>query len=91
MSKGENMVERVARVFCEAEGQKPTPNNLAAASDTVRAIIEVLMEPTPEMVAAMEEAFFDSTMGTPLPGEAAPMYRAALRTALSQPKEEEGK
>ena len=54
--------------------------------DTTRAVIEAMMEPTPAMRVA------GAHVHDQRPSEAAAVFQAMLRTALSQPNEEgEGK
>lgn len=99
MSKGENIVERVARVLADrkwphvggAAGDnlvKGTPNWKFCVGDAT-AVIEALMEPTHEMRRI-------GAMTVQRPGftviEAEAVFNAMLRTALSQPNDEgEGK
>jgi hypothetical protein len=117
MSKGENMVERVALTFAQWgdafsthysqpnsemgwDDYSPTEQLIALAA--TRAVIEALMEPTPEMIKAgigvpeveavdWVGALFATGIGS---YEQIMMasHQAMLRTALSKPNDEgEGK
>lgn len=94
MSKGENMVERLASVikglgecpFCDFEGTE-------AARRIARAVIEAMMEPTPEMIHAVRQSIFDMTQPNPhvtSTSTAEALIWSALRAALSQPNDETG-
>jgi hypothetical protein len=95
MSKGENMVERCARaVYERAETYPPyalSQMNGKMAEDFARAVIEALMEPTPAAVqtGAAEIRKFDRERDSSDEG-AVSVFRAMLRTALSQPNDEAG-
>lgn len=95
MSKGENMVERCARAvhaiqFEDKEQAEHEWHHFSGAQEysqkLARAVIEALMDPTPEMIdAAVHSTDFAENARTRLWMRRA--YRSALRTALSQPNE----
>jgi hypothetical protein len=97
MSKGENMVERCARaVYERAETYPPyalSQMNGKMAEDFAIAVIEALMEPTPEMLASAEVGYITSMLEEEHNmAVAKDIFVSMLRTALSQPNDEgEGK
>jgi hypothetical protein len=97
MSKGENMVERCARAvhaiqFEDKEQAEYEWHHFSGAQEysqkLARAVIEALMEPTPAVVqtGAAEIRKFDRERDSSDEG-AVSVFRAMLRTALSQPNE----
>jgi hypothetical protein len=95
MSKGENMVERCASAISMSDGYTGLwampKDKRALYVRRARAVIEALMEPTQEMLMAAWNTEDDSNARDVLDLYAAE-FKAMLRTALSQPKEEgEGK
>ena len=104
------MVERVALIFAqwgdafsthysqpnsEMEWDDYSPTEQLIALAAARAVIEALMEPTPQMLEAAVMAHFEflASGGAPQAANFARfIFQAMLRTALSQPNEEgEGK
>jgi len=92
MSKGENMVERCASAISISDGYTglwAMPREKRSLYiRRARAVIEALMNPTPEMLAAVQREI----TGYPRPEAVIATWQVLLRTALSQPNDEgEGK
>jgi hypothetical protein len=88
MSKGENMVERVEQVIANGVADRLSLNAIS------REVIEALVEPTSEMRTAGTFPYQEHRHGDLMNSRraVAEIYRAMLRTALSQPNDEgEGK
>jgi hypothetical protein len=101
MTEGENMLERVARAIYHAKPRNKPYEQLGQHAQQyvkqARAVIEALMEPTPEMLVAGVDGYINFTMGDEhvYPEAAAAIFQAMLQSALrtaSIPNEEgEGK
>ena len=91
MTEGENMLERCARAAQESPAW-PAVYGAGTARVIARAVIEALMEPTPEMLAsgANEIRRFDRDREFADAGASA-VFQAMLRTASKPNDEGEGK
>lgn len=94
------MIEKVARALCGAQPHMLTLKQLDAVAwqygvdecwqsyaDQARAVIEALMEPTPEMLAAYERDSFigvDGHLWPRLSGGARSNWQAMLSAALNE-------
>lgn len=102
MTEGENMVERCARALAldRAEPwEDMNDDERRSWTESARAVIEALMEPTPEMILACWQNHHPWGRNAPVPEDRPDMFadmehrvradwQAMLRTTLSKPNDE---
>lgn len=75
------MIEKCARALCEAQGYAPSENEIARATEEVRAVLTALREPTEAMLDEGEQTLIGQKLRR---GTVGYVWRSMIDEALRE-------